>query len=224
MHPWHHYVAIGDSFTEGIGDAVEGFAKHSAADRLAAALRQTNPDLRYTNLAQRGLLLNEIREQQLETALGLKPDLVSIVAGANDIMTGRFSATHWEEEFRTLYEAFTDAGTMVIAASLPEFPILRTLPGPLQARVKGNFARGNGIIERLATQYQVVLVDAWAISQRSEPDDWSEDGVHLNARGYFKFAQETLAILEQQTGLKIGEIVAPWLQPAVEREQPPAWI
>lgn len=209
MYPWHHYVAIGDSFTEGVGDPVDGFAKLGAMDRLAAALRQANPDLCYTNLAQRGLLVSEIREQQLAPALALKPDLVSVVAGANDILTGRFSAARWEEEFGTLYKTLTGAGETVIAATLPEFPILRTLPGPLQARVKGNFARGNAIIEHLAAQYQIVLVDAWAISQRSEPDDWSGDEVHLNARGYFKFAQETLAVLERQTGLRIGEITTP---------------
>ena len=75
-------------------------------------------------------------------------------------------------------------------------------------RFLGNFARGNAIIERLAAQYRVILVDAWAISQRSAPEDWSEDGVHLNARGYFKFAQDVLAIMEQQTGFRIGDIAA----------------
>jgi lysophospholipase L1-like esterase len=208
MHPWHHYVAIGDSFTEGIGDSVEGFAKLGAMDRIAVALRQTNPDLRYTNLAKRGLLVAEIREQQLEPALRLKPDFVSVVAGANDIMTGRFDATRWEEEFRTLYEALTESGSLVVAVNTPEFPILATLKEPLQARVKSNIARGNSIIERLAAQYQVILVDAWASSQRSDPEDWSEDGVHLNSRGYFKFAQETLKVIEQQTGLRIGDIEA----------------
>ena len=107
MHPWHHFVAMGDSFTEGIGDSVDGFVKLGAVDRLAAALRQSNPDLRYTNLAQRGLVVAEIREQQLETVLRLEPDLVSVVAGANDIMSGRFSADRWEKEFRILYEALT---------------------------------------------------------------------------------------------------------------------
>jgi lysophospholipase L1-like esterase len=39
--------------------------------------------------------------------------------------------------------------------------------------------------------------------------DRSEDEVHLNSRGYFNFAQETLKVLEQQTGLRIGSIEAP---------------
>jgi lysophospholipase L1-like esterase len=208
MHPWHHFVAIGDSFTEGVGDSVDGFARLGAVDRLAAALRQSNPDLRYTNLAQRGLVVTEIREQQLETTLRLEPDLVSVVAGANDIMTGRFSADRWEEEFRTLYVALTQAGATVIAANLPAFPILRTLKEPLQTRVMNNITRGNGVIERLAVQYQVILVDSWTVSHPTDRDDWSQDGVHLNSRGYFKFAKEVLGNLEQQTGFKLGEIGA----------------
>jgi lysophospholipase L1-like esterase len=208
MHPWHHYLAMGDSFTEGIGDSVDGFATLGAMDRIAAALRQTNPDLRYTNLAKRGSLVAEIREQQLAPALRLKPDFVSVVTGANDIMTGRFSATLWEEEFGILYETLAQTGAAVIAVNLPEFPVLQTLQEPLQARVKGNIARGNDIVQRLAAQYQVILVDAWAGSQRSDPEDWSEDGVHLNSRGYFKFAQEALKVIERQTGLRIGDIEA----------------
>jgi lysophospholipase L1-like esterase len=202
--PWQHYVALGDSFTEGFGDAVDGFARLGAADRLAAALRGLNPDLRYTNLAVRGLTVGEIREQQLEPALRLKPDLVSVVAGANDILTGRFNATRWEEEFQVVFEALTLGGATVITANLPDFPVLRTLKEPLQLRVRSNILRGNGVIKRLAVGYRAVFVDAWAISQRSEPGDWSGDGVHLNSRGYFRFAQEILIALEQQTGWTIG--------------------
>jgi len=163
----------------------------------------------FTNLAQHGRAVAEIRQQQLEPALRLKPDLVSVVAGANDIMAGRFNLTGWEDEFRTLYEALTQAGAAVISANIPEFAILRTLKEPLQRRLKANIARGNAVIERLAAEYGVILVDAWSISTRSDREDWSADGVHLNARGYFKFAQETLKTLGQRTGLKIGDIGAP---------------
>ena len=209
MHSWHHYVAIGDSFTEGVGDSADGFTKFGAMDRLAAALRQSNPDLQYTNLAKRGLLAAEIREQQLETALSLKPDFVSVVAGANDIMKGQFDETRWEQELRILYESLTQAGAVVTTVNMPFFPLIRTLKEPLQTRIKSNIEKGNNIIQRLVAQYKVVLVDAWTISLRDDMEDWSEDGIHLNSRGYFKFAKEILKTLEQQTGVKIGEIEAP---------------
>ena len=209
MHPWHHYVAIGDSFTVGAGDSVDGFATLGAIDRLAAALRQSNPDLRYTNLAKPGLFVAEIREQQLETALHLKPDFVSVVVGANDILKGRFDETRWEQEFRTFYESLRQTGAVVSTVNVPSFPLLRTLKEPLQARIKSNIARGNNIIQRLVAQYQVILVDAWTISSQYDVENWSVDGVHLNSRGYFKFAKEILKTLEQQTGVKIGDIEAP---------------
>ena len=69
MHPWHHYVALGDSFTEGVGDPVEGFARLGVVDRLAAALRQSNPDLRFTNLAQHGLGVGETLSNRLASGL-----------------------------------------------------------------------------------------------------------------------------------------------------------
>jgi hypothetical protein len=102
---------------------------------------------------------------------------VSIVAGANAILMGHFSTVRWEEEFGALFEALTRDGAAVITANLPAFPILQTVREPLQARVAANIARGNGIIERLAAQYRVVLVDAWSISQRTVRENWSEDGV-----------------------------------------------
>ena len=209
MHPWHHYVALGDSFTEGIGDPVEGFARLGVVDRLAAALRQSSPGLRFTNLAQHGLGVGEIREQQLEPALRLEPDIASVVAGANDIMTGRFDVTRWEAEFRTLYQALTQAGAAVISANIPEFAILRTLKEPLQARLKANFARGNAVIDVWRLSIRSFWLMPGPSARRSDPEDWSEDGVHLNSRGYFKFAQETLKVLEQQTGCRIGDIEAP---------------
>ena len=209
MHPWNRYVAIGDSFTEGVGDSVEGFAKLGAMDRLADALRQSKPDLRYTNLAKRGLLLAEVCEQQLETALSLKPDFVTIVAGINDILKGQFDEVRWEAEMRMLYEPLTQTGAVVITGNVPKFPLLNTLKEPMSTRIKRNISKGDTIIERLAAQYPVILIDAREISSQCNPDDWSEDGVHPNSRGYFKFAKGILGAIEQRVGFKIGEIGEP---------------
>lgn len=210
MHPWHHYVAIGDSFTEGVGDPVDGFADLGAIERVAVALRQSRPDLRFTNLANRGLLVAEIREQQLETALRLKPDFVSVVAGANDILAGRFNATRWEQELRLLYEPFLETGVVVSTANIPNFPALQTLDERLQARIGSNITRGNDIIQRLAAEYPVIFVDAWTITcSRLEREDWSSDGIHPNSRGYFKFAKEILKTIQQHTGMKDGDIETP---------------
>jgi hypothetical protein len=57
------FVALGDNFSVGTGDPAEGFAQLGAIDWLAAAFRQVNPGLQFTNLAKPGLMVSEIREQ-----------------------------------------------------------------------------------------------------------------------------------------------------------------
>ena len=55
------YVALGDSFTEGVGDADPTSANgvKGWADRVAEQLGATNPEFRYANLAVRGKLVDQ---------------------------------------------------------------------------------------------------------------------------------------------------------------------
>src|SRR5690554_7518962 len=80
QHPWSRYVALGDSFTEGIGDPEpQSPGGHRGwADRVAEVLSIDHQPFSYANLAIRGRLLQQIIDEQVEPALALKPDLVSI--------------------------------------------------------------------------------------------------------------------------------------------------
>ena len=87
---WSRYVAVGDSFTEGMSDADPRVPDRFVgwADRLAAHLAAVvaGEDFGYANLAVRGRLLADIAGRQVDDALALGPDLVSIVGGGNDIL------------------------------------------------------------------------------------------------------------------------------------------
>src|SRR6478752_5002544 len=85
------YVALGDSFTEGVGDPhpTSPNGLRGWSDHVAVALTQHNPDLRYANLAVRGRRMDEILADQLQTAVMLEPDLVIVYAGMNDLLLVR---------------------------------------------------------------------------------------------------------------------------------------
>ena len=70
------FVAIGDSFTEGLNDAAAGGGFRGWADRLAGLLAAEYPGLRYANLAVRGKLLRQIVAEQVPAAAALSPGLV----------------------------------------------------------------------------------------------------------------------------------------------------
>ena len=82
---------MGDSFTSGLGDPepLSPGGMRGWADRIAEELSEGRPDFRYANLAVSGLLLGEILDRQLGPAIALKPDLVTLSAGGNDIVFHR---------------------------------------------------------------------------------------------------------------------------------------
>src|SRR5690242_12538960 len=93
VHPvsWQRYVAIGDSSTEGMGDPDGAGGFRGWADRLAEHLAASHVDgFEYANLAIRGKTTAQIEAEQVPLALALRPDLVSVIAGMNDILTPSF--------------------------------------------------------------------------------------------------------------------------------------
>ena len=88
QHPWSRYVALGDSFTEGIGDpepTVPG-GHRGWADRVAEVLsqRSTTSPTRTSRCAASSS--QQIVDEQVEPALALQPDLITISAGGNDVI------------------------------------------------------------------------------------------------------------------------------------------
>jgi lysophospholipase L1-like esterase len=83
------YAAIGDSFTEGVGDELPDGSVRGWADRVAAGLASARGgEVRYANLAVRGRLLEPIVTDQLEAALSLAPapTLITLNGGGNDML------------------------------------------------------------------------------------------------------------------------------------------
>ena len=63
--PIGSFIALGDSFTEGLADVRQEGGYYGWADRFAEHLAARNPGLRYANLAVRGKVLGEVVSEQL---------------------------------------------------------------------------------------------------------------------------------------------------------------
>src|SRR5690348_1436188 len=116
-HPWRRYVAIGDSFTEGVGDpeptAPNGF--RGWADRVAEVLSQQVDDFAYANLAVRGKLIGQIVADQVEPALALAPDLITFSAGGNDVIRPGADPDAVAEQFEdAVVRLSRDGATLVV--------------------------------------------------------------------------------------------------------------
>lgn len=100
------FVAVGDSFTEGMSDGLPDGSYRGWADLLAARLAAREPGFRYANLAVRGKLIGQIAGEQAPVAATMGADLVTLVGGLNDALRpkvdmGRVRA-HLEESVALL--------------------------------------------------------------------------------------------------------------------------
>lgn len=211
--PWSRYVAIGDSLTEGVGDPARGGLR-GWADRLAQGLRALDPELRYWNLARRSLTTREVFENQLEPALELEPDLVSVVVGMNDVMTRVFDRDSFEEELERMVETLASRGSTVLVGTLPrDLPLLRVMPRPTARALRDRLETVGDVVLGIAARHDAVCIDA--------PPEWrytmvecSIDGCHPNARGHAHIAELALIALAERAGIDEpapGDLDARWL-------------
>ncbi|WP_443020234.1 SGNH/GDSL hydrolase family protein [Sinomonas cyclohexanicum] len=199
LHPWHRYVAIGDSFTEGIGDPDPGNpGRHRGwADRLAEELSRGTDDFAYANLAIRGRLLAKILDEQLEPALELHPDLVSLSAGGNDLLRPGSDPDALALRLDAAVGRLADAGATVLLFNGPDIGST-----PVLSAIRGKVATYNENLRVVAARHDAVVADMWALRQLSDPQMWDTDRLHFSPLGHHTIAIMALEALNVRHGLE----------------------
>ena len=190
--PYSSYVAIGDSFTEGVGDDLPDGTVRGWADLVARGLALASTGtVTYANLAIRGRLLDPIATTQMDAAIALGPALISINGGGNDIMRPRVSIAAVANQLLAAVDSATGAGIHVVLASGAN----PTRHIPLGASIE---KRGDllalAVRDRLPRD-GVTWVDNWADAELAQLRYWSVDKLHLNSAGHARVAGNVLAAL-----------------------------
>ncbi|KNC18192.1 SGNH hydrolase [Arthrobacter sp. RIT-PI-e] len=192
-HPWHRYVALGDSFTEGIGDPDPGSTggNRGWADRVAEELSRGQHDFAYANLAVRGRLLQQIVDQQVQPALELHPDLVSISAGGNDLLRPGGDPDLLAGRLDSVVATLAASGATVVLFTGPD--VRETVLGSIRSKT----AIYNENLRTVAARHEAVIADMWALRQLTDPQMWSSDRLHFSPLGHHTIAAmvlDTLAV------------------------------
>jgi lysophospholipase L1-like esterase len=184
------FVALGDSFTEGLDDRYPDGGYRGWADRLAQLMAEDGMETRYANLAVRGRVLSEVMRDQLPAAIAMRPDLVSIAAGGNDLLWPGGDPDTLAEQFDLAVVRLREAGCRVLI-----FTGFDPLVFPVIRLVRGKAAAYNMHLRGIADQRGCDLVDMWSMRVLRHPAAWSVDRLHLSARGHERVALRAAEVL-----------------------------
>ena len=189
---WSRYVALGDSTTEGLEDPYpDGGGYRGWADRLAERLAALEPGLLYANLAVRGKLARQVREEQLDAALALEPDLATIAAGLNDMLRRNCEVDLVAGHLDAMIGALAGTGATVVTMTYPDpVPV-----NPLARTARSRLFALNAAIREMARRHGALVVDFERHAFSSDPRLWHPDRLHANPGGHERIAGAVAEVL-----------------------------
>ncbi|MEU4544590.1 SGNH/GDSL hydrolase family protein [Nonomuraea dietziae] len=191
MTHYRSFVALGDSFTEGLNDpGVDGHFR-GWADRVAEVLASKEPSFQYANLAVRGKLIDQIVAEQVPAAVAMQPDLVSFCAGGNDLLRPGSDPDEMAKKLAGAVRQLRATGAEVLL-----FTGVDPRDTPLMRRMRGKFAIFYLHLRSIADLYGCRVVDQWSMQAIRDWRAWSDDRLHMNEEGHRLVAARVLDVLE----------------------------
>ncbi|MFJ4188996.1 SGNH/GDSL hydrolase family protein [Kitasatospora sp. NPDC089509] len=191
------YVAVGDSFTEGMCDDLlpdghyRGWADRVATALAAEARDDEDADFRYANLAVRGKLIGQIHDEQLATAAGMGAELVTLAGGLNDVLRPGCDIDRVERLLgRCATELRATGATVVLFTSTD--PTRRMAGG---GRLLPAILRMKAFVQELGQQDGIAVVDLFSAPCFDDRRLWAEDRLHLSPEGHRRVAEGVLEAL-----------------------------
>jgi lysophospholipase L1-like esterase len=193
---FRRYIAIGDSFTEGMCDDVVNGEFRGWADRVADVLSAAQPGFEYANLAVRGKLLHQVITDQIPAAITMasgKETLITFHAGANDVLRPKYKSEVAFAEYREAVQKLTATGATVVL-----FTVIETVDGKGKTADMWveRFTEFNKNVRAVAKEFGAVLAEAQQAPWLADRRFLAVDRLHLNAEGHWRMSQAVLELLD----------------------------
>lgn len=170
-------VAVGDSFTEGMSDRLPDGSYRGWADLLAGRMATRTPGFRYANLAVRGKLIGQIVEEQVDVAVAMRPDVITLVGGLNDTLRPKVDMGRVRALLEEAVERLAPACERLVLMRSPG------RNGPVLERFRPRMEELFSVVDELADRHGALVVDLYGAPSLADPRMWDVDRLHLTAEG-----------------------------------------
>jgi lysophospholipase L1-like esterase len=176
-------VALGDSFTEGMSDLLPNGSYRGWADVLAGRMAAVTPGFRYANLAVRGKLIQQIVEEQVDVAVAMRPDVITLVGGLNDTLRPKCDMGRVRALLTEAVERLAPACEQLVLMRSPG------RQGPVLARFRPRMEELFECVDELAAKHGAIVVDLYGAPSLGDPRLWDVDRLHLTGEGHRRVAE-----------------------------------
>jgi lysophospholipase L1-like esterase len=187
------YVALGDSTGVGFGDRMDG----GYPERLFRRLKSSGLHAGILNLAQNGATSREVVQGATQKAVSLRPSLVTLGIGANDLWR-MVPVTTFEMNLKLIANQLESSRAEVVVSNLPDLSrspaasgveAFLNIPRSVFSRRLGEL---NERLNALGRRPRFTVVDLFAASAReldAHPEYFCPDGFHPSSVGYDRWAE-----------------------------------
>ena len=186
-------MAMGDSTVEGTGASSP---EKSYAGILYATIKKHKKNVLYENVGKHRAPISEVISDQLDRAIELQPDLITISVGANDLRV-RTLPHIFERRLRSLIEKIlTETDSQIVINTIPDFSHAPTIPGYIRHVSRFAIKHFNAIITKVAKEKKIIVVDLFdhgTYYSQHFPEAIASDGFHPSDIGYAIWAREVLS-------------------------------
>lgn len=190
------FVAIGDSAVMGMGATNH---KRSYTGIIYSMIKERFPRTKYFNFGKFGASTHDVITEQLDKAVELNPDLVTISVGAND-MNKRILPKSFGKNLQTIVERFQKETTAkIVINNLPDFTSSPAISRTHRNLGKLVISQYNKAIEKVASDADVFFIDLYSQSKvyaKHYPELLADDQFHPSDFGHALWANTIMTSIE----------------------------
>jgi lysophospholipase L1-like esterase len=168
--------------------------------RLFKRIEEGRPGSTLSNLCVSGATTADVVRAQLQRAVDLNPDFVTVGIGINDIGHGltleQFSK-NYEEILSTLKEK---THAQIVVTNIPDVSSAPRIPSVMRSEYQRQIEQFCRWLEEIANRHGVTIFDVYTITKDelpSHPEYFSSDGFHPSDEGYELWATQMWPTVEK---------------------------
>ncbi len=182
------YVSLGDSLTAGAG----AFSYDETYPYLLASkMTNAGANIKLNNFSVSGYKTQDLIDDLLEPAIAVKPDIVTLLIGVNDIHN-HVGKENFKKNYKYILDRLTkETKAKIYLINIPYIGSNTAIVPPLDYYFETETNEYNKIIKELATQYNLKYIDLNSPTKdlfKTDGPHYATDSFHPSALGYSLWA------------------------------------